>query len=75
MIRDSFNRKKKFKRILLFLRITVKMKKGEKLNKYLDLARELKMLWNVKVTDIPVVVETIPKNLEKKLNELEINKN
>ena len=40
----------------------------EKLNKYLELARELRKLWNMKVIVISVVVRnlgTIPMNLEK----------
>ena len=42
------------------------------MNKYLELARELKKLWNMKVTVIPIIVwgyRTTPKNLEKKLEE------
>ena len=34
----------------------VKMKEGGKKDKYLDLARELKKLWNMKVTVIPFVI-------------------
>ena len=34
----------------------VKLKENEKKDKYLDLARELKNLWNMKVTIIPVVI-------------------
>ena len=32
------------------------MKESEKRDKYLDLARELKKLWNIKVTMIPNVI-------------------
>ena len=51
--------------------------RGEKtIDKYLDLARELKEKnWNMKVTMILIVVgalETVPKGLEKRLEELEI---
>ena len=52
-----------------------KVKEGENLDKYLDLAREQKMLWNMKVTVIPIVVGTpgtVPKNMEKRLCELKI---
>ena len=45
-----------------------------KLDKYLDLARELKMLWNMKEIFMPISAETlgtIP-NLEKKVGEVEI---
>ena len=34
----------------------IKLKESEKRDKYLDLARELKKLWNMKVTIIPVVI-------------------
>ena len=34
----------------------MKLKESEKKNKYLDLARELKHLSNVKVTIIPIVI-------------------
>ena len=33
----------------------VKLKESEKRNKYLDVARELKKLWSMKVTVIPIV--------------------
>ena len=49
--------------------------KGEKRDKYLDLARELKKLWNMKMTVIPTVVGalvTIPKELVKGLEDLEM---
>ena len=35
---------------------TIKLKECEKRDKYLDLARELKKLWNMKVTVIPIVI-------------------
>ena len=47
----------------------IKIKESKRINKYLDLARELKMLWNMKVTVIPVVVGAlgiVPKALGKK---------
>ena len=34
----------------------IKMKESEKIDKYLDLARGLKKLWNMKLTVIPIVV-------------------
>ena len=34
----------------------VKLKESEKEDKYQDLARELKQLWNMKVTVIPIVI-------------------
>ena len=44
----------------------VKISENEKINKYLDLARGLKKLWNMKVTVIPIVVSifgTVSKGL------------
>ena len=46
----------------------------EKKDKYLDLARELKKLWNIKVTIVPIVIGalgTITKGLLKGLEDLE----
>ena len=34
----------------------IKLKEYEKKNKYLDLARDLKKLWNMKVTIIPIAI-------------------
>ena len=34
----------------------MKLKECEKNDKYLDLARELKKLWNMKVTIVPIVI-------------------
>ena len=48
----------------------IKMKESEKIKKYLDLAWELKNLWNLKVTVIPITVDvlrTVPKGLEKRI--------
>ncbi len=53
----------------------VKIKESEKRDKCLDLARELKRLWNMKVTLIPIVTSvlgTITKGLIKGLEDLEI---
>ena len=49
--------------------------KNEKWDKYLDLARKLKMLWNIKVTVIPIIIDalgTFPKGLVKGLEDSEI---
>ena len=35
----------------------IKLEESEKKDKYLDLARELKKLWNIKVTIIPIVID------------------
>ena len=46
-----------------------------KRDKYLDLARELKKLWNIKVTIIPIVIgafDTVTKGLLKGLEGLEV---
>ena len=55
----------------------VKMKENKMIHKYLDLAWELKKLWNMKVTVIPIVVDvlkTVSKDLEKRLGELKIRR-
>ena len=36
----------------------IKLKESEKKHKYLDLARGLKKLWNIKMTIIPIVIDT-----------------
>ena len=36
----------------------INLKECEKTDKYLDLARELKKLWNMPVTIIPIVIGT-----------------
>ena len=48
---------------------------NEKINKSLDLARELKTLWNIQVSMISIIViglGMVPISLEKRLEELEI---
>ena len=53
----------------------IKLKKSEKKDKYLDLARELKKLWNMQVTIIPIVIGTfgtVTKGLLKGLEDLEV---
>ena len=53
----------------------VKLKENEKKDKYLDLIRELKKLWKMKVTFIPIVIGvlcTAAKGLIKGLEDLEI---
>ena len=53
----------------------VKLKESEKKDKYLDLTRELKKLWNMKVTFIPIIIgtlDTITNELIKRLEGLEI---
>ena len=53
----------------------IKPKECEKKDKYLDLARELKNLWNVQVTIIPIVIGafgTVTKGCLKRLEDLEV---
>ena len=53
----------------------IKLKECEKKDKYLDLARELKKLWNMKVTIIPIVngaFDTVTKGLLKGLEDVEV---
>ena len=53
----------------------INLKECEKKDKYLDLARELKKLWNMKVTIVPIVIGalgTISKGLLKGLEDLEV---
>ena len=53
----------------------INLKESEKKDKYLDLARELKKLWNMKVTIVPIVIGalgTITKGLLKGLEDLEV---
>ena len=53
----------------------IKLKEREKKDKYLDLARELKTLWNMKVTIVQIVIgalSTGTKGLLKGLEDLEV---
>ena len=53
----------------------VKWKEGEKKDKYLDLARELKKLWNMTVTVTPIVIGalgSVTKGMVQGLEDLEI---
>ena len=54
----------------------IKLKECEKKDKYLDLARELKKLWNMQVTILPIVIGafiTVTKGLLKRLEDLEVS--
>ena len=75
------NKKKKKKKICKIVDFAVpadhriNLKECEKKDKYLDLARELKKLWNMKVTIVPIVIGalgTITKGLLKGLEDLEV---
>ena len=53
----------------------IKLKECKKKDKYLDLARELKKLWNMQVIIIPIVIGafgTVTKGLLKRLEDLEV---
>ena len=53
----------------------INLKESEKKDKYLDLSRELKKLWNMKVTIVPIVIGalgTVTKGLLKGLEDLEV---
>ena len=72
------NKKKKLCKIVDFAIPAdhrINLKESEKKDMYLDLARELKKLWNMKVTIVPNVtgaLGTITKGLLKGLENLEI---
>ena len=53
----------------------IKLKESEKKNKYFNLAMELKKLWNMKMTIIPIVIGAfgrVSKGLLKGLEDLEV---
>ena len=53
----------------------IKLKECEKKDKYLDLARELKKLWNMQVIIIPIVISAfgiVTKGLLKRLKDLKV---
>ena len=71
------NKKRKLAKLwtLLSRLTTIKLKESEKKDEYLDLARELKKLWNMKVTIIPIVIGafgTFPKGLVQAVEDLEV---
>ena len=72
------NQKKKIWKIVHFVfpaDYRIKLKECEKRDKYLDLARELKKLWNMEVTIITIVIGafgTVTKGLLKGLEDLEV---
>ena len=72
------NKKKGISKIIDFavpVAHRINLKESEKKDKYLDLARELKKLCNMKVTIVPIVIGalgTITKGLLKGLEDLEV---
>ena len=75
---NNQQKKKKISKIVNFAfpaDYRIKLKECEKRDKYLDLARELKKLWNMKVTIIPIVIGAfgmVTKGLLKGLEDLEV---
>ena len=74
------NKKKKISKIFDFAVPAdhkINLKEWEKKDIYLDLTRELKKLWNMKVTIVPIVIGafgTITKGLLKGLEDLEVGR-
>ena len=69
------NKKKRTCKIVNFAILAdhrVKLKKSQKKVKYLELAQELKKLWNMKVTIIPIMIGAFGTELLKGLEDLEI---
>ena len=72
------NKKKRICKIVDFTALAdhiINLKERAKKDKYFDLARELKRLWNMKVTIVPIVIgafNTITKGLLKGLEDLEV---
>ena len=72
------NKKKRTCKIVDFVVLVdhrIKLKESEKKDKYLNLARELKKPWNMKVTIIPILIGvfgTVTKGLLKGLEDLEV---
>ena len=53
----------------------MEIKESKKIDKYMDLAKELRKLWDMKVTIIPVVagvLKTAPKDMKRRLGKLAI---
>ena len=77
-VKKDLLRKKKntVLRILPFQRITVKIKESEKRDRDMDLARELRKLWEIRVRVIATMIDTLGKDVAQKLGrgmqELEI---
>ena len=52
----------------------IKLKESLKKDKYLDLARELKKLWNMKVTIIPIMIGAFGTVTKRSLKGLEVGR-
>ena len=69
---------KKERELAVSNRWTTDLKENKKIDQYLDLVRELKKQWNMRMTVILIVIsalETVPKSLEKKIWGTENEKN
>ena len=70
------NKRKRIYKIVAFAAPAdhrINLKESEKNDKYLDLAREFKKMWNMKVTIVPIVIGalgTVTKGLLKGLEDL-----
>ena len=68
-------KKRGLAKLSTLLTTRIKLKECEKKDKYLDLGREFKNLWNMKVTFIPIVIGvfgTVTKGLLKGQKDLEV---
>ena len=68
-------KKRELAKLCTLLYHRIKLKESEKKDKYPDLARELKKLWNMKVTVIPIIIGalgTVTKGILKGMGDLEI---
>ena len=75
---NLINRKKKNLSFAIPADQRLKIKESKNMDKYLDLARELKEFWNMRVTVLLVVVVslgTVNKVLEKKIRNLRNDRN
>ena len=78
LVQDCTNKKERICKIVDFAvpaNHRIKQKECEMKGKYIKLARELKKIWNMKVTIIPIVIRdfgTVTKGLLKGLEDLEI---
>ena len=78
IINNNIKKKKRTCKIVKFAvpaNLRIKLKECEKKDKYLDLASELKKLWNMQGTIIPIVIgefRTVTKGLLKGLEDLEV---
>ena len=55
---NNNNNKKRIVNLVVPADHRIKQKECEKKDKYLDLARELKKLWNMKMMIVPIVIGT-----------------